>query len=101
MTQSPAMRKFEMSLVLAGPGFLGFGKYGSHAGVRHVGFQRNPRSRYRPGRRVGQFQEDGRGSDLRRFGRDCVLNRDGRRGSDRPGAPISQPSGHAGEQEKT
>lgn len=94
-------RKLDLSLVLAWPGFPGFGKYRSHARMRHIGFQGDVRSRNRSSRRVGQFQKHRRGSDLRRLGGDCMLNRDCWRGIDRPGTLISKDGGHAGEQEKT
>jgi hypothetical protein len=99
-------RKFEMSLVLAWLGFRCFLKHGGHARMRHVCFHGNARSRDRFRRWISQLELDCSRSDLRRIGRDCMLNRNGRRRIGWPGAssneaPRNEKNGDAGDREKT
>jgi hypothetical protein len=94
-------RKFQTGLVLARLGFRCFLKHRSHTRVRHVCFQGDASSRNRFRSGIGQLEKDRSRPDLRRFGRDFVLNRHCRRRIDRPGAPGREKSGDAGEREKT
>jgi hypothetical protein len=92
-------RKFEMGLVLARPDFRRFLKHRGHARVRHVCFDGDAGSRNRPCGGIGQSEDDRNRTDLGRFGRDRVLNRDRRRPAVGPGTPGHEPSGDAGEQQ--
>ena len=69
--------------------------------MRHVCFQGDASSRNRFRSGIDQLEKDRSRPDLRRFGRDFVLNRHCRRRIDRPGALGHEKSGDAGEREKT